>query len=176
MTLPEWDETAAVLGGIDAPTEPAECHGVLCGLLCAPAAEPASRWVQDALGFGPERVPPAPLDALFRETLRQLDDESFRFELMLPPDEADLGARTMALGQWAAGFAYGIGASGVAESALSADAVEFLGDVEQIARAETGADESAEADEEAYAEIVEYLRMGVLLMRTGQRPHAPAGG
>lgn len=165
MSLPAWEEVESILAELDAPTGPAGCHGLLCGLLCARAAGPATLWLREAMERTPEAPPPPPLDELFRETSRQLDDETFGFELMLPSDEAPLAERAAALAAWCTSFAYGIGASGVAESSLSTESAEFLADVTEIARAEPDGDTPSEADEEAYAEIVEYLRVGVLIMR-----------
>lgn len=166
MELPEWHEVAAVIDELDAPAGPAECHGILCGLLCAPADEPATFWLRDALGREADQPPPPPLDALFRETMQQLDDASFRFTVLLPDDDSPLSERTQALADWCGGFVYGVGASGVDQSALGAEAAEFLADVAQIGRADVTEGDSGEDGEAAYAEIVEYLRVGVLTMRT----------
>lgn len=167
MGLPGWDEVETVLAGLEAPLGPAGCHGLLCGVLCAPAAEPATLWLREALDRAPEQAPPAPLDALFRETSRQLDDDAFRFELLLPPDDRPLAGRTAALASWCGGFGYGIGASGLSEAAMSAEAAEFLADVVAIGQVEAAEGDTDEAGEAAWTEIVEYLRVGVLMMRNG---------
>jgi len=161
VTLPQWDEIQDQLGEIDAPNSPSEAHGMLCGLLCMGVAGARRTWSERALdGAAVEGA----LDVLYGETLRQLDDAVFEFELLLPDDEhADLDTRTAALAGWCTGFAFGIGASGRGEGELPADSSEFLHDVVRIAQAEA-ADE--EDDEAAYAEVVEYVRMGVLLTRT----------
>ena len=115
----------------------------------------------------------APLDALVDETARQLDDSAFAFELLLPgDDDAGLEARTDAVAQWCTGFASGIGLSGRAASDLGQDAREFLEDVTRIAQAEVTSEED---DEAAFAEVVEYLRVGTLLVRTEASGSASGG-
>jgi len=173
-SLPAWDAVAHILTEIDATAGPAEAHGVLCGLLCAPAAEPATLWLRDALGRAPDAPPPPPLDAVYRETARQLDDTEFHFELLLPDDEAALHQRAEALAAWCSGFTYAVGISGVAESALDAEAREFLADVAEIAQVDPTGDDADEDAEAAYAELTEYLRVGILAMRTGATARTPS--
>lgn len=169
-TLPAWDAVADVLAEVDAPTGPAEAHGILCGLLCAPAAEPATLWLREALDRGPEAPPPEPLDAVYRDTARQLDDDAFAFELLLPPDDYALALRAQALAAWCSGFAYAIGIGGVSREALDDDGREFLADVAEIAQVDPGADGADSDAEAAYTELTEYLRVGAL----GLRMSAPA--
>lgn len=164
--LPDWDEVDTRLVELDAPAGAAECHGMLCGLLCAPAVEPATAWLRDALGREPDQPPPPPLDALFRETLGQLEDAGFQFGLLLPPDDVPLDERTEALADWCGGFVYGLGAGGVDLSGIDGEAAEFLADVAEIGRAELDSGEADDDGEGAYAELVEYLRIGTLTLRT----------
>jgi uncharacterized protein YgfB (UPF0149 family) len=83
----------------------------------------------------------------------------------LPDDDAPLVERAMALSQWCQGFLYGFGIGGaVPRDRLSGEVEEVLRDLTHIGQAsvETGAD--AEEEEQAYAEIVEYVRAGVQLI------------
>lgn len=164
MSLPSWDDVDARLRALAAPATASESHGLLCGLLCM--GEPGARaaWLEQVLGAA---VAPAPLDALYDETLRQLDDAVFEFELLLPGDDTDVAERTAAIADWCGGFAFGVGVSRRAQHALPEDTAEFLADVTEIARAGGDDDAIAVDDEEAaYAEVIEYLRVGTLLART----------
>lgn len=161
MPVPNWDDVDEALATAEAPCSASEAHGLLCGLLALAAARPRDTWRERALGS--DAAAPV-LDALYEETARQVDDADFGLELLLPDDErAPLADRTDALAQWCTGFATGAGLSGCAEAALSDDVREFLADVTRIAQAEAAAEED---DEAAYAEVVEYVRMGTLLART----------
>lgn len=163
MGLPSWDDVDARMRALGAPATASESHGLLCGLLCM--GEPGARaaWLEHVFGAA---VAPEPLDALHDETLRQLDDAVFEFELLLPGDDADVAERTAAIAEWCSGFVFGVGASRRAQRALPEDTAEFLADVTEIARA--GNDDAIAVDDEeaAYAEVVEYLRVGTLLART----------
>lgn len=163
MSLPSWDDVDACMRALGAPATASECHGVLCGLLCMGESEARSAWVEHVLGGS---AAAEPLDSLYDETLRQLDDAVFEFDLLLPGDDTDIAERTAAIADWCGGFAFGVGASQRAQRALPEDTAEFLADVTEIARA--GEDDAIALDEEedAYAEVTEYLRVGTLLTRT----------
>ncbi len=84
---------------------------------------------------------------------------------MLPDDDEHLGERTAALAHWCSGFLYGLGVSGVTESTqLPGEAAEVLGDLAKIASVDYELDEPGEAEEQAYEEVVEYVRVGALLV------------
>jgi hypothetical protein len=87
------------------------------------------------------------------------------FEPLLPPDEAGLAERVEALGAWAQGFLYGFGAAGpFPRGALPTDVAEVLSDFAEVARAGAVGSESAEVEESALADLVEFLRVGVQLI------------
>ncbi|MEX0607271.1 MAG: UPF0149 family protein [Halofilum sp. (in: g-proteobacteria)] len=164
MSLPDRQEVHDALDDRGAPISAAESHGLLCGLLCMRAENARITWIRRTFDDAEATEPPAPLDRLHDETLRQLDDTEFEFQLMLPDDEElDLAGRTAALADWCNGFAFGVGASGRDEDSLASESREFLYDVARIAEAVA---EGEDDDEAAFAEVVEYVRMGVLLTRT----------
>ena len=86
--------------------------------------------------------------------------------MWLPDDDESLEDRTIALAQWCSGFLAGLASAGSLDT-LSSEATEAIGDLQEIARAAvTSLDaqaEAAEEDEMAYAEIVEYVRVVVLM-------------
>ena len=107
----------------------------------------------------------APLRLLFADTVRALRGDEMEFQLLLPDDDALLVERATALSQWCQGFLYGFGTGGnVSRDQLSGEVEEVLRDLTHISQAsvDTGAD--AEEEEQAYAEIVEYVRAGVQLL------------
>ncbi len=164
MSLPAWHEISDRLRALGAPISAAESHGLLCGLLCMRAPDAREQWIRRSLDDDSTQTAPAPLDELYDQTLSQLDDASFDFQLLLPDDDArDLAGRTAALAEWCNGFAFGVGAAGCDRERLPAESLEFLQDITRIAQAEVTGEED---DEAAYAEVAEYVRMGVLLART----------
>ena len=171
-SLPEFERTIRLSqGNLDA-AELAECHGLLCGLLCRETSGTANDFMSHLAAMQLVVTPGAALEAVLTEALestaQQLEDEEFGFVLWLPDDEEPLEERTIALAQWCSGFLAGL-ASGGQLDALSKEAKEAIDDLQQIARAEIsapgeGAGESEE-DEVAFTEIVEYVRVVALMMR-----------
>lgn len=170
MSLPDWEAIGARLEALEVERSAAGCHGLLCGLLAMHADDARARFARLALDT---ESPPELLGTLFDETLRQLDDAAFEFQLLLPGDDTDLATRTQALADWCDGFVFGVGTAGRGADNLPEQSAEFLRDVMRIARADPEAVES-EADEAAWIELVEYVRVGVMLARTECVP-APTG-
>lgn len=162
---------------------PAEAHGLLCGLLCAAAPVAADPWIDQVLGEtedGDVLVAECrtTLLALHEVTSAQIEDEELDFALVLPGDDATLGTRAVALGDWCQSFVYGLAASGVGAGGekLPGDAGELLSDLVEISRAGLGEDDDLEEEEAAYAELEEYVRVGVLLINEELRGKRPQNG
>lgn len=161
MGLPQWEAIGARLEALGVERSASGCHGLLCGLLAMHAGDARERFARLALDA---EAPPELLATLCDESLRQLDDAVFDFQLLLPGDDADLATRTQALADWCDGFVFGVGTAGRGAGDLPAQSAEFLQDVMRIAQADPEAIEG-ETDEAAWAELVEYVRVGVLLAR-----------
>jgi uncharacterized protein len=163
-----------LLRRIGAPVDAAECHGALCGALCAPASE-TDAWLAHTLDGVVETHDARPqLDALAAATLRELRNGDFEFAPCLPDDDEPLAQRVAALGEWCEGFLFGIGASSIEQfDALPESVQEIVRDVIEMARVGMPTGEDVDGDEGAYAELVEYLRAGVQLVYDEMNP-APA--
>lgn len=160
----------------DALTGAAEAQGALCGLLCAQGRADREAWQAQVIGERPDgdilaREAEDLLGALYEETVRQLNDGAMAFHLLLPDDEQPLGRRAEALGRWCQGFLFGLGLGGVREEKeLPADVREILRDLAEISKVEFDVTDAGEEEERAYAEIVEYVRVGVLLINEEMHP------
>jgi hypothetical protein len=111
---------------------------------------------------------------LFRSSDEQLDDVEFAFEPILPDLDRPVAERAQALLQWCQGFLGGLGAGGFKdERALSADGREVLRDMADIAGSQLSFDDDEEVDEAAYTELLEFARMGALLLREDLRARRP---
>jgi yecA family protein len=167
--------------GLDA----AECHGYLCGLLCATDTVKGAAWVNQVLAGRLElpetEVSPVQTAAegqdrtlllmLYKETAGQLEDPEYGFSLLLPDDDLPLAQRVEALSRWCQGLLLGLGLGGVQEqSGLPGDSHEVLRDLAEISRLGHGEAGDSNEDETAFAEIVEYVRMAVLLVYEEMRP------
>lgn len=175
-SLPEFDRAIQLSqGNLDA-AELSECHGLLCGLLCRNASATADEFLHQLqaakLVMEPGSGFREALIELHDSTARQLDDEELGFSLWLPEDSETLEDRTLALAQWCSGFLLGLACAGEINT-LSEEAREAVDDLQQISRAELSAEdedeEGTEEDEQAFVEIVEYVRIVALMLREDLR-------
>ncbi|MEO1751781.1 UPF0149 family protein [Thiofaba sp. EF100] len=162
----------------DAAVQAAEAHGVLAGMLCAAGAAELGDWWSAIREDESQVKVPEPVRELHAETVASLADVTGTFDLMLPTDEASLEERAEALHDWCQGFLYGYGLAGGRDPVkLLPDAAEVLRDIHQFAQASFDLGEDAEEDEQAYSDLVEYLRVGVLLLHETLHPRPePATG
>lgn len=147
----------------------AEFHSIISGMLCA----------QGDIGVHAlEQVIPMPEagDVLGHEAydvlthctlgiLAQLNDPECGFQLLLPEEDYDLQTRTEALADWCHGFLVGLTNSGISDfTALPSEAAELCQDMIEISRVGHYPQEDTEEDRAAFEELVEYIRMGALLI------------
>ncbi|MDH5613095.1 MAG: UPF0149 family protein [Gammaproteobacteria bacterium] len=175
-TQPDIEILDEALFKVNAMMGAAESHGVLCGMLCARGAIELSEWIGHVLGEQEEgnvllHDTVHQLAELHQTTMEKVNDGSGEFYMLLPDDDEDLFERTDALADWCQGFVYGLAAGGLNEdSQLPDDTREILMDFIEISRAghDTGDDEevveATEEDEQAFVEVVEYVRTCVLLI------------
>ncbi|GAB3670396.1 UPF0149 family protein [Salinisphaera aquimarina] len=141
---------------------PGEVHGTLTGMLCIDNAARGAQAVEDV----ESDMLDSALDALREMTLEGLFDPDLSFKPLLPDDEVELERRVQALARWCAGFLYGLSADGEFDlSRLSAEVREVVGDLTELSRAGlTAEDSDGESAEGDYAELVEYVRVGVQMI------------
>lgn len=171
-TPPDYDTLADALATAGVPLSVAEVHGMTTGLLCTPPPHviAAPRLVlhqsERPDGAGAEQAAGV-LAALQADTETQLHDPEFSFQpLLLPEYDEDVAAAVTALGEWCRGFLFGLVAGGVRDfERLPANAREFVQDVMQIAEVEVTPDAGDEDEARSLAELTEYLRAGVQLVR-----------
>ncbi|MEW5838628.1 MAG: UPF0149 family protein [Pseudomonadota bacterium] len=159
-----FEQMEALLAQAD--MQAAEAHGALMGMMCAQGEVALEAWwaqvfepEDDAAQYVPDEVRQMVLDAA-----ASLREGAGTFDLMLPEDDASLQARADALHEWCHGFLYGYGVAGGSEDGLSEESAEVLRDIAQFAQAAFDLGEDEEEDELSYSELVEYLRVGVMLM------------
>ena len=160
----------------DADYNAAEAQAIACGLLVVNIASDKLQWVQLVFGdIKPEddkQHKAIKLSGeLFEATKAQLHDSELGFDLLLPEEDESLYARVKALQEWSAGFILGISMAGATDhSKLPEDTRELLRDITEIGTAGDFDLENEEESEAAFAEINEYVRMGVLLINEELQP------
>jgi uncharacterized protein YgfB (UPF0149 family) len=153
------------------PLDLAELHGLLCGLLCTRINLDRDQWLRharEALADDREFSPTTDelLGQLFDEGVSRIGSFDEPITPVLPDDDTPLRQRVNALGDWCQGLLYGLGLGEIGRGdQLSEESQEFLRDVADIAQIGFDTDEGGETDENAYAEIVEYLRVGLLMIQ-----------
>jgi uncharacterized protein len=164
--LPFHTEIDAELVTLKLGVDACELHGSLCGYLSGGGRASPADWLQRlALDVAASDVPAADsaLQRLFDATRAEFDDDELGFELLLPDDEAPLEQRADALISWCRGFLGGFGLASGEHPPLSPESAEALEDLGKIAGSALAYDDP-EADEDALAEVSEYVRVAALLL------------
>jgi len=165
-----YESVESALTLMDCDIDAAECHGMLCGMLCGAHNFDASAWLGHTTGYLDD-VSWSDLGAghaltqLLDETTAGFSADDFSLQVLLPSDDNSLVIRIAALGSWCRGFLSGFGLSDMADiELLSDDSQGFLRDLHEIGRVDPV--ESDDNDDEfAFMEICEYTRMGAMLLR-----------
>lgn len=165
----DFDECCNQMLEFGYEVSPSELHGLLSGVACT------------GLKIRPDSIITLVLKHVNADTCsernrhtiltmhgmieRAMFSADSRYSLFLPDDETDLTQRLRSLAAWCQGYLVGFGTAS-AQSKIdkfSPETEEALKDIVNIANL---SDESAEdeSDEAAYAELVEYLKVAVLLM------------
>jgi len=174
----EYYDVQDVLDLASPGADPADSHGLLCGLICAAGFADPQRWIPEVFDdFNPRDGAQAKayqcLQGVYEHTLAGLHSEELDFELLLPGDDASLAERAKSLGAWCSGFLSGLGLGGLPErDKLSDELAELLDDVAQIAKIDFDLESPDENENVAFEEVVEYLRIGVLFIHDELQPAA----
>jgi uncharacterized protein YgfB (UPF0149 family) len=177
MEHPDYAEIEQLLTAERSLTEAAEAHGTLAGCLCALADYSFQDWLREILPEG--RADAAAADTLYglyTTTAAALEQTDMEFEPLLPSDAQPLAIRTAALAIWCQGYLYGLGSGSIPDaSGLPGDVGEIVRDLTEITRAGVDDEQDEESNEGAYAELVEFVRVGVQLLYEELAPvrHAP---
>jgi uncharacterized protein YgfB (UPF0149 family) len=174
----QFDELDQAFGQGNAPVDPAEAHGSLCGGLCAVPAYRLQDWVDEVL---PDAQRGAALrarnllQAVFDETVQALAGGEMDFVPLLPDDESALEVRVEALADWCGGFLYGLGAGKLPSlDAVPGEVGEVLRDFTEISQASVG-DGETEENEAAWVELLEFVRAGTQLVYEELAAHRERG-
>lgn len=168
MLAATYDDFERVLRDARALPEPAEAHGTLAGALCSSRDYGLIEWLREIL---PEDSPEeaalqtSVLQKVYDGMVRSLGSADSDFQPLLPDDDTELSVRASALSSWCQGFLYGLGSGTAGDpSQVSTEAAEIIRDLTEITHVGVEADEQTEENEVAFAEVVEFVRVGVQLL------------
>jgi yecA family protein len=167
-----YEELDEALRRCGASWDAAQAHGLLTGRRAVGGAAAAPDWLlqvledtdkRDALRRECQRM----LDELYQATFWQLTERLSEFAPLLPDDDVAAAQRAAAMAHWCEGFLHGLVAADHDQAFKDRLAAEPLADIIrdmlQITRATVDEDSDDEANEAAYAEIHEYLRVAAQL-------------
>ena len=171
-----------LLSRAGADTCASECHGFLCGQLCAAESPDEYLWIELLDLQTRDEMLAERCHAEVRRLIRGIESDlrspDLDFQLLLPEDRTALAERVDALGEWCHGFLNGFGLVG-GRVGLEPDEEcrELLEDMGVICR--VSAEEPEDGDEEHLMQVVEYVRVGVMTLYEEYRRRAeqrlPAG-
>jgi uncharacterized protein YgfB (UPF0149 family) len=166
MMQPDYTRIEQVLAHQHSLADAAEAHGTLAGCLCGVSGYRFEDWLREILPEGRAGMSAAgALRELYDATAAALIQPDMDFALLLPADDSPLAERTQALAQWCQGFLYGLGAGRIRDPGqLPGEVGEIVRDFIEISRAGVEEEATDEANEAAYAELVEFVRVGVQLL------------
>ncbi|MBC3973228.1 YecA/YgfB family protein [Xanthomonas translucens] len=167
IELPSADDVTQASQQLGLAASAAELHGALCGWLAGGGANLAA-WPAAVLADAGIATPRRGdvLDRLREASAAQLEDRDFAFDLVLADAGAPLSERADALFDWCRGFLGGFGLAAGAKPPLSEEGEESLQDLARLAQASTDDFDSGDEDEDALAEIEEFVRVAALLLHS----------
>jgi uncharacterized protein YgfB (UPF0149 family) len=155
----DFEDILATAGSL---ADAAEAHGSLCGALCSMSPYKMQDWINEILpdGTALSDESAAMIERVFTATASSFGEQGMQFEPLLPDDEQPLNGRANALALWCTGFLYGLGTGHISDlEALGGDVGEIVRDFTEISRASGDEADSDESNEQAYTELVEFIRV-----------------
>lgn len=155
----DFEDVLAAAGSL---ADAAEAHGSLCGALCSMAPYRMQDWVNEILpdGAALSEESAAVIERVFTATATSFGEQGMEFEPLLPDDEQPLNGRANALALWCSGFLYGLGTGQISDlDGLAGDVGEIVRDFTEISRATGDEADADDSNEQAYAELVEFIRV-----------------
>jgi uncharacterized protein YgfB (UPF0149 family) len=160
ITFPTYPEISDALLDTGATISPAETHGIMCGMICSSPYENAPSW--EKLLVGTKK------NAAAKKLLQQLYVSS----------SALISEFALELGLWCQGFLVGLQQGPLhlpGGPNADTEAAEAMHDLAEIAQVSYGEISNSEGEETALFELVEYVRLAVLMLYHEIRTPTPAG-
>jgi uncharacterized protein YgfB (UPF0149 family) len=157
----QYDDIEMLMQSADNFEGPSEIHGMMTGVLCVNHDFPFKHWLAEIDYTVSRSRDRELLEQLFNQISELLTRNEYEFDLMLPGDDASSPLRAIALSHWVQGFLYGLGYRGD-EQSWPGETQSILLDLTKVAQLDPQVDD--QDDEQALMEIIEYVRVSVLLI------------
>lgn len=144
---------------------PSQVHGLVCGLLCGEAKERDSAWQDLVTGGDTNKKTHQVLQSLYDGCAGQLATFLLDVYPLLPDDDEELPLRAEALSLWCQGVLTGLKMANIQIVGRDpGEVTEAIDDLIEIAKMNYEDVVTSEEDENAYVELVEYVRMALILI------------
>jgi hypothetical protein len=167
---PGYDRLSEALLRLGYTQDAAEYHGALCGALCVKTPgeiDPLRvlETVDKPAVEGEGAAEALALRELCGYALDSFNSVELIFSPLLPDDEEELALRVRALSSWCEGFLYGLSTGAPLNmKQCSPEFKEIVRDFTEFTHAGVDEGQDTELEETAYAELVEYIRVGAQLI------------
>lgn len=165
IVLPDYNELTSALNQTALKLHPSQVHGLINGILCG-SLDAKVAW-EDLITGGEKKTGKVHdiLLKLYQASAKQLAEFLFEVTLVLPGDDESLPNRAEALTLWCQGFLTGLKIVHVKITDREAsDVTEAIDDLIEIAKMSYENVVASEEDETAYNELLEFVRMAVILI------------
>ncbi len=164
-SLPNYTDVTTALDATETPFLVAQVHGFICGLLCATSGKTDNSWQKKVLAEHKSKAAREILQQLFETSFHLISEFSFEFTLLLPDDKTAINLRTEALGSWCQGYLSGLKHCHVPiENREPSEITDTLNDILEISQVNYDDLQQDEENEAAYFELLEYIRLAVLMI------------
>lgn len=180
--LPSFEDAALLFLRTKCHINPSFAHGYWAGYICGGQSVSPKDWIKAIFEKDDAWDELDPLLARFflvvaEVTVAQLSDPHYSFQLLLAEDDDPMDERLACLCDWTRGFLKGFDAQAKIQPRplLSDDAKEALSDLQEVTDLSATFND-AESEEQDYAEVVEYVRLAVLLLHNEMLNARSQGG
>lgn len=164
ISLPKYKDLDQALAKTTLKLHPSQVHGLVAGILSGNPKSTAA-WEELVTGGKEPAKTHEVLQELYDASAKQLKEFLFEFQLVLPPDSEALPLRAEALTLWCQGFLTGLKLIQIPIIGREpGEVTEAINDLIEIAKMNYEEVVASEEDEEAYVELVEYVRMAAILI------------
>ena len=168
----DYDIFKDVLHDLNTDDTISSAHGILCGFACVKPDVTIDNWLGEVLvnidlNNLNEKEAFGRLAEIFNNTNEQLADPTLNFSLLIADDSHTLREQAHTLVEWCQGFLVGLGLSEV--QASDEAVLEMIKDISEISQLDAELLEN-EDNAEDLNEIVEFVRMAVLLIQETLQP------
>ncbi|MDG2395846.1 YecA family protein [Candidatus Thioglobus sp.] len=167
-----YDNLKSTLHALNTDDTVSSAHGILCGFACVKPDLGLDDWLNEILvsidlNNLSEKLAHEELALIFNETLSQLNDETLDFQPLIADEESRLGEQANTLIEWCQGYLVGLGLQKI--STTDEEALELIKDISEISQLDADLIDN-EQNAQDLNEIIEFVRMGVLLIQETLQP------